>query len=206
MYQSERNKSVEYRKKIILLRFTKWEDNYREMVKVLTNGSEVTREYVDSLTDEQTHWLFLRMHGVNTIRNFDRSAMTGRNSWFMNIFVSDLKYNADGLTCVRTRSGLEAKMIKVLEENKVVWSYEKLRILALDKSGFYIPDFIATIDGTTYIIETKGSFYRQDEEHYIKNKAAAAHAYAKERGWKYCMVFKEPKDLKFIETALFLGE
>lgn len=59
---------------------------------------------------------------------------------------------------------------------------DKLKIASLDKTSFYVPDFVAVINDKTFTIEVKGSYYRQDKEYYTKNKIGAGIEYCKSKG------------------------
>lgn len=201
---SNRNKDVNQRRKQIINRYTKWESEYRDLIELVC-GVVPTLDWVYSLSESDIHMYWGRIHGINTIRNSMRSQNSGRTNWFKTDTICGLQYNTQGLTAIRTRSGLETDFIQFFEKYKIKWSYEELRILTLDGSGFYVPDFIIDVNGQKYIIEAKGSFYRQDKEVYIKNKIGAGVKFASERGWKFCLVYQSPKNFKFL-TECIIGE
>lgn len=190
------------RSKGILTKYSNWDDEFKELAKELCKH-EITKEYIEGLSDEEFLVCFRRLHGVQSIVNSVNSENTGRTSWFNHMFMEDLKYNTQGKTTVRTRSGLEAKFIEVFEKLGIPWSFEELRIPTTDYSGLYVPDFVIEYEGKKYIVEAKGSFYRQDKDKYIANKVMAGAKYATERGWIYCMSFCYPKDMGFLKTAVY---
>jgi hypothetical protein len=201
---SGRVKSVKWRRSQIIIKFTKWETYYQTLVNTLV-GTEITPEYVLSLSDDEVHKVWSKIHSVNSIRNLDNSKNTGRNSWFKSELLVNLVYNQQGLTAVRTRSGLETWYINLFEKEKINWSYEKYKIPTIDKTGYYTPDFVVEYNNATYMIETKGSFFRCDKDEYIRNKIQAGVKFANSQGWRFCLVFTKSKDMSFLEKTI-IGE
>ena len=202
---SERNKARSTRTVKMITQFTNWEKEYIDLILLVTDGINITEDWLSSLSDEKFEHIRYNIHGINTLRNSDKADI-GRNSWFKSELVSDLKFNIQGLTAVMTRSGMETNYIHLFENNQVSWSYETLKLRNLNGKGFYKPDFIIKYNGTTYIIESKGSFYRTDKTEYMENKIGAGIAHAKQNGWKFCLTFEQnPTTMKFLDKTI-LGE
>ncbi len=199
-----RNRNSANRRKQLLSRYEKWELEYRELVNMIC-GRIPTQEWVESLDDETFLNYWKRVHGVNTIRNIANSNNVGRSLKFHGEYLSELKFNTKGITKLRTRSSWEANLIKLFEKEKVKWSYEEFRLETLDKLGFYVPDFVATVNGKTYMIEIKGGFFAQDKKWYIKNKIGAGIRFCKEKGWAFSLMYQNPKNLEFLKSTI-LGD
>ena len=182
---------------------SKWEDEYICLAKELVGLDPIDKITLDSLSDDSFSSIYSKLHGIQSVINSVKSENTGRCTFFKSIFIEDLKYNTQGKTTVRTRSGLEAEYIHLFERECIPWSFEELRIITTDCGGLYIPDFVIQYNGETYIVEAKGGFFRQEKDNYISNKIAAGAKYAKERGWKFCMTFSSPKTMKFLETSQY---
>lgn len=200
-YLGARNKDVNNRRKQIMSRYNMWEDQYKELIKLVCQCVPTT-EWCDTLTEDQVQYYWKRLHGINTIRNCDNSQEVGRSLRFKGEYVRDLKFNYTGLTIVKTRSSWETELIKIFEKKRIEWSYEEFRIGTVDHSGFYIPDFVAKIKNKTYMIEVKGGYFATDKEWYMKNKIAAGVNFCKQRNWSFCMVWEKPQNLDFVKTPL----
>lgn len=198
---SDFNTNINSRKKAIVKRYEKWEEEYKKLILIITDGIIPTKEWVSLLTDTEANEIWTRIHGVNTIRNWVKIEKT-RNSFFKQESLSGFKYNKIQKK-VFVKSGLEKEYIEFFEDNGIEWEYETLVIETKNKDGFYIPDFIITLDNRRIILETKGSFYRTNIDEYIDNKVGGALIYCKENGYDYVLTQKKPdKELKFIEHAL----
>ena len=205
LYLSDRNKSVERRRKQILNSYLKWDPAYKELI-VLVTKEVPTLEWVSSLSDFEVHRIWKRVHGISTIRNWDKISESGRG-FYKRKLVAGLKFNTQRKTSVVTRSEAEEKYINLFEKNKIPWSYEELRIETIMKDGFYKPDFIINHKGQKYLIEVKGkNWYRQDKDTYIKNRCYAAHKYATQHGWVFGISYNmSPKDMSFIDHLITLS-
>lgn len=201
----ERNLDRRLRQKQLLTRYNNWEEVYKALI-VAVCGQVPDPQWCSSLTDEQFAYYWKRVHGINTIRNSDRSGKVGRTLKFRGEIVTGLMFNRKGFTQISTRSSWEANMIRVFERNKVRWSYEEYHIETVDKNGYYVPDFVAEVEGKTYMIEIKGGFCAGDREYYMRNKIGAAIRFCRKKGWNFCMMYKNPTDLKFLDSTTLTGE
>lgn len=201
--ESTRTKSLTHKIKATVTRYNSWETIYKELCHFISGGVPITEEYMNSLTNEEALFVFRRIHGINTIRNWD-SVQETRKTWFKRERVGNLLYNTQGKASVVTKSGMEAKYILLFESCGWKWSYESVVINNTSNDGFHVPDFIVEINGTRYMIETKGNFYRQPVEEYLENKVKAAIKYCDEHNLIYILtdVNKPKSDLMFIENAL----
>lgn len=196
-------RSREVREKTIMTKIQQWDDEFKTLGESLVDIKDITLEKLKTLTDEEFNEKYLKLHGIQTVIN-NINVQETRSEFFIRVLFEDLKYNSQGKTTVRTRSRLEAEYIKVFEQNGVPWSYEELRLITINKTGVYIPDFIIQYEGQTYIVEVKGNFYGVDKETYFAEKLMAAAEYAKGKGWKFCISFVTPKDMSFLNKATFL--
>lgn len=192
---SKFNTSISRKKLDILNRYIRWEDEFKQLILIVTNGAVPNRNWINDLDESELKYYWTRIHGINTIRNWTRVKQT-RNTWFKSEFISGFKYNTKNQTEIFVKSGLEKKYVEFFERNKIYWEYETLFLENTDKSGFHVPDFLVELDGTKCILELKGSFYRQPFEEYYSKKILSAINYAKNNNWNYILTQKNP-DMRY---------
>jgi hypothetical protein len=193
--------SPKVRRKRIVRSYERWEEEFRELILVVTENNIPTKEWVDSLSDAEVDRIWRRIHGIATIRNWSKVKKT-RNRFFKQEYMTGFKYNTKGQTHVMTRSGLEAKWILFFEEHAIPWCYEPFVLSNIHNDGFHIPDFLIEVEGRQIILEVKGSFYRQDIPEYFANKVEAAKRFAKENNMMYVLTQKQPS-LDFSDALVF---
>lgn len=202
---AEFNTSISRRKSDIISRYDGWEEQYKLLILLITNNVIPTDSWLDSLTDKEIDIIWRRIHGVNTIRNFTR-IKSSRSKWFKQELLSNFKYNTKQQESVFTKSGLEKQYITFFEDNHIPWEYETIVLETINKSGFYIPDFLIKFQNNTILLETKGSFYRQNIIEYINNKVQAGINFCKEHGYVYVLTQKNPDiNGNFIKYSLING-
>jgi hypothetical protein len=158
---------------------------------------KIDKQFIQNLNPEDFSKFKFFVWGLNTI-SIPHSA--GRTSFYKRPLLKDLKYNKRGLTLIQLRSGYEENYIKFFEKQKVVWDYEEL-ILDTANGGSYRPDFIIHKFGKPWVVEVKGTFFRQGED-YIKNKLIPAIPQCEELGYNFCLTFEEkPKNWGFLQKT-----
>ena len=190
-YLSDTRKSTSYRGKQILIRYNKWESFYKELIIKLL-GVIPTEQWISTLSDDEVQIAWSKVHSINSIRNVKNSEKMGRNSFFKQETLTDLKYNSQNLSQITFRSGWEYDLAVIFEKEKIEWSFEELNIISIDGKSFYIPDFIINLNGKKTIIEVKGGFFNQDKEYYLANKIRAGVNYAEEHNYNFYMLYKKP--------------
>lgn len=202
IFQSNRAKSVDRRKREILNRFNNWEEEFQNLILIVTDGVIPTKEWIDSLEATQIQVLWKRVHGINTIRNSTKVKQT-RPCFFKHELLANFNYNSKRQKQIYIRSGLEKEYIRFFEENKILWEYETVRIETMNKDGFHIPDFLIFLNNEYILLEVKGSFYKQPYCDYYANKILAALDYCNKNNTRYILTQKYPdSNLNFIKNAL----
>ena len=195
------NKSLYTRKRSIVSNYVSWEQEYKDLILVVTKGIVPTEAWINTLSEDNINELWSRIHGINTIRNWNKVKKT-RSNFFKQSHLTGFKHNKKQES-IFVKSGLEKEYVEFFETEGFEWEYETIIIETLKKDGFYVPDFLVKIENRTIILEAKGSFYRSNIQDYIENKVKAAQEYCKEHGYEYVLTQKRPdKQLNFIKYAL----
>lgn len=197
-YESNKLKSRSNRTKVILTWIEKWENDFLSLIEMVTKILP-SKDYLDGLSDDSFNYIYKRLHGINTIRNWC-NVKESRTSWFKRIKIENLHHNTQGKSYVITKSGLEAKYIEFFEDNCIPWSYESVVLETIKKDGFHIPDFLIEYANQSIMIETKGSFYRQEITEYFNNKVAAAINYCNMHDIRYILTTNGPNN--FLDQCL----
>ena len=199
---SDFNTNIDRRKRDIINRFEAWEEEYRELILVVTNNVNPTLDWLDVLDVEEVNEIWRRIHGINTIRN-SKKIKSSRSKFFKQEWLTNFKYNIDGIDSVFTKSGLEKSYINFFEENEIPWSYEPFILETKYKDGFHIPDFFIKLDGEEIVLEVKGGFFRQNIQEYYPNKILSAIEFCKQHNYRYILTKKRPTlDFSFITKSL----
>ena len=200
LYESTKTKSRSHKIKTILSRVRIWEPEYINLIKTFV-ANEITRSWLESLSNAEFDNVFKKIHGLNTIRNWG-NVKENRNTWFKRVKVENLNYNTQGKPFVVTKSGLEARYIEYFESNKILWAYESVILETLDKTGFHVPDFIINTPDGLIMLEVKGSFYRQEINAYLSNKVQAAINYCYQNNMRYVLTTASPHQHNFLVKNL----
>jgi hypothetical protein len=201
-YESEKVKSRTVRTKVIMRWLQTWEEEFITLVNLLFDVSHAT-QILDTLSDLDFSKLYLRLHGIKTLRDTSRASKK-RKGWFKSERKQGFKCNTQGKEFVITRSGLEGVYIDFFEENNIPWEYESCIIETIKKDGFHIPDFLIEINSMPIMLEVKGNFYRQEIAEYFQNKVEAAKKYCQQRNIRYVLTTCQKPDLtmQFLELAM----
>ena len=199
---SSLQKSISTRRKKIVLSYNRWEDEYKQLILIVTNGVEPTTDWAQNLSDDEVDIIWRRIHGIATIRNQGK-VKSIRPGFFKRVHMSGFKHNSKNQTSVVTKSGLEARWIEFFEERQIPWCYEPVVIPTIKNDGFHIPDFVIVVNGRTYLLEAKGSFYRQEINDYFSNKVEAAKAFARSNNMSYVLTQKQPS-LEFEDALVYM--
>lgn len=205
---SDRAKSPELRRKRLrtLFRDT-FEPEYRELAaKVLGVSVEDLDATLSSMADEKFEEVWPHLHGILTIRTNAKDPIC--NKRFVSSVITDLKYNTQGFSTIKTRSSWETAAIEIFEKESIPWSYEEYKLQT--STGWHLPDFVIDYQGQKYIVEIKGGAWyhtAEQKEHYTTTQVAASLELAKSKGWNYSMVLKKPKTIEDIVSAtIFRGK
>lgn len=201
--ESQKTKTLSHKIKTTISRYNTWEDEYKQLCLLVTGHRAISKELFDLISTKEAIYICKRIHGINTIRNWGRTK-SNRVGWFIRETITNLQFNNQGKTSITTRSGLEARYIQLFENNGWIWSYESIILESINNDCFHVPDFLVTINGITYMLEVKGSFYRQHIEEYITNKVGAAIKYCYEHNMVYILTRTvNPKNnLNFLSNAM----
>jgi hypothetical protein len=201
-YESEKVKSRGLRTKTIMRWLQTWEKEFLTLINHLFDISRAT-QILGTLSDSDFSRLYLRLHGIKTLRDASRAAKT-RKGWFKSEKKQGFKCNTQGKEFVITRSGLEGVYIDFFEANNIPWAYESCIIETIKKDGFHIPDFLIEVNGLPIMLEVKGNFYRQEITEYFQNKVEAAKKYCQQRNIRYVLTTCQKPDpnMQFLELAM----
>lgn len=200
---SVRNKDRDNRTKTIVTKFNQWSVDIKlEIASKL--GLTITSSNLAALSDAEFSVVYKVLHGIQSTMNMENLKTTGQNNWFKHVLIINPKFNLDGEKEITTRSGTEARYIELFEESCIYWRYEPFRIPRKD-GGYYLPDFFILYNGRSIIVEVKGNYYRSTEAEFIHTRGIPATAFAKSRGWEYCITTDgNPKSMDFLNDALYL--
>jgi predicted nuclease of restriction endonuclease-like RecB superfamily len=158
---------------------------------------KITLKYLKNLNENEFKEIKKFIWGLNTL---NIPWISSRKTSYKTPLIKELNYNASGLTQIIVKSGYEENYILFFEKNKIKWDYESV-VIVTENNQLYNPDFKIIKDNEEWLIEVKGTFFRQGPD-YIKKKLMSAVDYCDEREWNFCLTTTPvPKNWNFLKKT-----